>query len=79
MRTPNLTFSTSGNEPRRPNGPVETQSYEGSVDVNEADNNFWMLGPDAFLQMHVMKGAAKVKCFERGQMTQRVKRLRVKS
>lgn len=41
---PEFDFSTSGNGPRHPGGPLETRSSEGSVDVNEADNKFWMLG-----------------------------------
>lgn len=39
----------------------------GFVDLNEADNKPWMLRVDAFFQVHVMRRAAKVKCFEGGQ------------
>lgn len=76
---PEFDFSTSGNGARHHGRPLETQSSEGFTDLNEADNKLWMLKVNAFLQVHVMRRGAKVKCFEQGQMTCRVKRSRVKS
>lgn len=76
---PEFDFSTSGNGARHHGRPLETQSSEGFIDLNEADNKLWMLNVNAFFQVHVMRREAKVKCFEQGQMTCRVKRSRVKS
>lgn len=71
--------STSGNEASHHGGRLETRAPEEfrHLTVNEADNK--LLNVSALLQVHVMGRPAKVKCFERGQMTRHVNPPRVKS
>lgn len=76
---PEFDFSTSGNAARHHFRPLETQSSEGFIDLNESDNKLWMPKVNKFFQIHVMRRGAKVKCFEQGQMTHHVKRSQVKS
>lgn len=75
---PEFDSSTSGNEASHHGGRLETQAPEEfrRLAVNEADNK--LLNVSALLQVHVMGRPAKVKCFERGQMTRHVKPSRVK-
>lgn len=71
--------STSGNEASHHGGRLETRALEDfrHLAVNEVDNK--LLNVSALLQVHVMGRPAKVKCFERGQMTRHVNPPRVKS
>lgn len=62
-------FSTSGNAARHHVRPLETQRSEGFKALNESDNKLGMLRVNRYFHVHVMRRRAKVKCFERGQMT----------
>lgn len=76
---PEFDFSTSGNAARQHVRPMETQNSEGFIDLSETDNKLWMLSVNKLFQVHVIRRRAKVKCFERGQMTHHVKGSQVKS
>lgn len=64
---------TSGNAARHHVRPLETQPSARFMDLNESDNKLRTPKVNKLFQVHVIRGRAKEKCLEQGQMTHRVK------